>query len=239
MELKILFEDPHMILIDKPAGLHVHKPEDPRIRGRFARHCMELLKRQRTGEYYYPVHRLDFSTSGLVVFGLSQEAARRLSQDFRERKVQKSYLCMVRGFTEESFAVNRPLASERDSEIKLEAETKFRRIAQIEIPHAVGPYASARYSLLWARPTTGRLHQIRRHLSGISHPIVGDVRHGDHRHNHFARTQLGLDSLLLRAYALSFEHPITFESLCIRAGLNESWQRVFGLFSMSEESLLA
>ncbi|MBC8072740.1 MAG: hypothetical protein IAG13_30750, partial [Deltaproteobacteria bacterium] len=82
---------------------------------------------------------------------------------------------------------------------ELSAYTEYRRLAKIDVPIAVGRYGSARYSWVEARPRTGRMHQLRRHFAHLRHPVVGDVRHGDGRHNRMFREQLALPGMMLRS----------------------------------------
>jgi tRNA pseudouridine65 synthase len=187
--------------IDKPSGLVVHRSEQSADR----RTCMTLLRDQ-LGRHVYPVHRLDRGASGVLVFGLDPVATRGLAGSFAERRARKRYLAVVRGWAEDAGEIDRPLAREPGGRSD-DALTRFRCLDRVELPCAVGRYASARYSLLELEPHTGRTHQLRRHLAGISHPIVGDVTHGDSRHNRFFRERFGSHRLLLHAYRLSLAHP--------------------------------
>src|SRR5690606_13397098 len=107
------------------------------------------------------------------------------------------------------------------------AITDLRRLATVELPVPVGRYPTARYSLVELRPRTGRTHQLRLHLAHLRHPIVGDVRHGDGRHNRLFREHFAIGRLMLCATALAFDHPATGERLCIEATpaseLRELW----------------
>ncbi|MCW8904143.1 pseudouridine synthase, partial [Sedimenticola sp.] len=163
-ELTILYRDEHYIAVDKPAGLLVHRTrisEDTRF-------VLQTLRDQ-IGRRVYPVHRLDRPTSGVLVFGLDSDAARRLVQLFEQRQVRKRYLAVVRGYTAESDVIDYPLREEGHKAPQA-AVTGYRRLATVELPIAVGRYASARYSLLEVRPETGRMHQIRKHMKHIFHP---------------------------------------------------------------------
>lgn len=201
MRLRLIHADEDCAAIDKPSGLVVHRSE----RSADRRTCMSLL-RDRLGRHVYPVHRLDRGASGALIFGLDPAAARALVDSFTARRVAKRYLAVVRGWAPEAGEIDRPLAREPGGPSD-PASTRFRSVARAELPHAVGRYPSARYSLLEAEPHTGRTHQLRRHLAGISHPIVGDVTHGDSRHNRFFRERFGSRRLLLHAWRLTLPHP--------------------------------
>ncbi len=162
---------------------------------------MQLLRDQ-LGAPVFPVHRLDRPTSGVLLYALSSERARAFQELWIDRSVQKVYVALVRGWMMEPQLCDRPLKSE-DGDSELEARTHFIPIARTELPHAVGDFASARVTLVWALPESGRFHQIRRHLAGLSHPIIGDTVRGDGRYNRIART-MGWNGLMLKAYALSW-----------------------------------
>jgi tRNA pseudouridine65 synthase len=101
-------------------------------------------------------------------------------------------------------------------------------LGRVELPHPVGRYPSARYSLLELRPQSGRKHQIRRHLKHVFHPVVGDTTHGDGRHNRFFRSQLNCHRLLLAALRLELEHPLTGQPLDLRVQPDPEFRRVLG-----------
>lgn len=176
---------------------------------------MQMLRNQ-IGQWVYPIHRLDRPTSGVLVFGLSSGSARSLAQEFEQRKVVKRYRAVVRGYTEESGVIDYPLQEEKWTEPQ-PAVTAYRKLAQVELPHPVGRYQTARYSLLEIQPQTGRMHQIRKHMKHIFHPIVGDTTHGDGKHNQLFRDRFDINRLLLVATELEFQHPYTQQKLTIRA----------------------
>ena len=212
--LNILYRDDDVVAIDKPCNLLVHRT---RISGD---HMFALqLLRDQLSRFVYPVHRLDRPTSGVLLFALSKDAARRLCDAFAARRVEKTYIAVVRGYTEETGMIDPPRGASGAEPLQ-EAVTRYRRVATAECPEPVGPHPSARYSLLSVHPETGRMHQIRRHLKHVSHPIVGDTQHGDGRHNRFFREHFGLGRLLLHARTLAFPHPRTAERTVVEAPLH-------------------
>ncbi|MGE4108825.1 MAG: pseudouridine synthase [Bacteriovoracia bacterium] len=229
---KILYQDDDLIAIDKPAGFYVHPPENRAITIPREENCLRRLREQ-SGKWLYPVHRLDRATSGVLVYALSTEAASSLAQAFSARAVTKKYWAVVRGYLPEAASgavgiIDRPL--KRDSSDTLaEARTTYRTLAQLELPHAVGRHASTRYSFLEVEPLTGRFHQIRRHLAGTGHPLIGDTVHGDGKHNRFFRQEIGLSGLLLKAYELRLPHPRTARELRIESPGIEAWQPRLGV----------
>lgn len=219
-EADILFKDEHYIAVNKPSGLFVHKSELDR-RADFALHYV----RDYSGSHVWPVHRLDRPTSGVLVFARSKEALRALSTEFRERRINKTYLAVTRGYTDEQGRIDHPLAPSKGSSPK-EAVTDYTRIKTVELPHPVGRYVTARYSLVSVRPLTGRKHQIRRHFDHLFHPVIGDRVYGDGRHNRFVRDYFNIERLLLAATDLSFKHPFTSQMLHLSAPLCPDMDRL-------------
>jgi tRNA pseudouridine65 synthase len=131
----------------------------------------------------------------VLVFALSSEAARAAQQTLQAGRWHKEYLALVRGITPVTGRIDYPLAAEKHKP-KKDAVTSFARIGVFE-----------RYSLLRVFPQTGRLHQIRRHLRHISHPLIGDVRYGKAEHNRIFRQRFDLHRLCLHATYLGFPHP--------------------------------
>jgi tRNA pseudouridine65 synthase len=225
ISLPILYQDEHLVAVNKPAGLLVHRTNLDRHETEIAMH----LVRDQLGQWVYPFHRLDKATSGVLLFALDKETARRMTQSFTDGTVSKSYLAVVRGFTKDAERIDHPLreiadkmtgqSADRDKPGK-EAVTEYRRLATVELPHPVGRYATARYSLIKASPLTGRNHQIRRHLKHIFHPVIGDTAYGDGKHNDFFRRQFDCHRLLLHAREIGFVHPYAGRLLTIEAPLD-------------------
>jgi tRNA pseudouridine65 synthase len=245
--LNILYRDDQLIAIDKPAGLLVHRSLIDRHETRFA---VQLLRDQ-IGRRVYPLHRLDKPTSGVLLFALSEDAARRMGAVFEGAAVRKTYLAVVRGYTEESGCIDYPLREDPDRMTDALADadkparpavSDYRRLATLELPVPDGRHATSRYSLLAVWPRTGRKHQIRRHMKHIFHPVIGDTTHGDGRHNRIFREHLQCRRLLLTAYALCFTHPETGTEIRIRAPLDAEFARVcarFGWDAAQAERLIA
>jgi tRNA pseudouridine65 synthase len=230
-QMQILFQDTHLVAINKPAGLLVHRSAIDRRETRFA---MQLV-RDRIGRRVYPVHRLDRPTSGALLFALDANTARQLTAQFSAGAVRKSYLAVVRGYTDEEGLIDYALQERHDrmtdaladpDKAAQSAVTGYRRLATVELAYPVGRYPSARYSLLEIKPRTGRKHQIRRHLKHIFHPVVGDTTHGDSKHNRMFRDRLDCRRLLLAATRLELSHPRSGEPLCIAAPLQADFQRL-------------
>ena len=222
--LPILYQDAHLVVIDKPAGLLVHRMEKSTDRV-FA---LQLLRDQ-LGRSVYPVHRLDRPTCGVLLFAFSPEMAARLIEDFTAHRIRKRYLAVVRGLTEEEGVIDHPLREDKAAPSQ-ECRTAYRRLATVELAVPVGPHPTARYSLVEAEPLTGRMHQLRRHLKHVAHPVIGDTQYGDSRHNLFFRERLNTDRLLLMARRLELRHPGTGEELHVEAPLPADMAALFALF---------
>jgi tRNA pseudouridine65 synthase len=227
--LPILYQDEHLVAVNKPSGLLVHRSD---IARRETEHAMKIVRNQ-LRQWVYPFHRLDRSTSGVLVFALDQETARRMTQLFTDDTISKKYLAVVRGHTREEERIDHPLKERRDKMTDQKADkdkpaqqavTVYRRLATVELPRAVGPYATARYSLVQARPLTGRNHQIRRHMKHVFHPVIGDTTYGDGRHNDFFRKNFKCHRLLLHANRIEFMHPHTGGQIVIQAPLDETFR---------------
>lgn len=219
-ELQLIYRDRYYVAVDKPAGMLVHRTrisEDQRF-------VLQTLRDQ-LGRRVYPVHRLDRPTSGVLLFALSSEAARRLVDCFQQRQVAKRYLAVVRGYVDESGLIDYPLLSEGG--VRQPAVTGFFRRATVELPIPVSRYPSARYSLVELHPETGRMHQIRRHMKHLFHPVIGDTTHGDGRHNRLFREQFAVHRLLLMATGVRFRHP--YSGVPVEIGLqpDSEMQRLF------------
>lgn len=237
-DLEILFEDDDLIAINKPSGLLVHPSW---IAPRSTPNLTSMLKKYLQGTAY-TIHRLDRPTSGVIVFGKNKETAQRMNHMFAEREVQKTYLCMTRGYTPEGDVIDYPLKEKLDKladkmanpdKPAQEAVSEYRRLGTVELPIPVGKYPVARYSLVEVKPKTGRKHQIRRHMKHISHPLVGDTKHGDGRHNKAFREHFDLDRLLLMATELSFRHPVSGELLMLKAPVDSQVDKLFSQFGWS------
>lgn len=224
--MKVLHRDEHLLAVDKPSGLAVH-------RGWVDDEITALdLARSIAGRHVYPAHRLDRGTSGVLLFALSPEIASRLGEAFGEGRTRKVYRAIVRGHPGPEGVIDHPVrrGEERDSP-RVPAVTAWVRLATCEHPRE-GDWP-LKYSLVEARPETGRLHQIRRHMKHLSHPIVGDVRYGKREHNHLCRERFGLARLALHACALSFTHPVSGEPLTLEADLPDDLARPLAAMGLS------
>lgn len=231
MPLPILFQDEHLVVVNKSSGLLVHRSAIDRHATEFALQTV----RDQIGRSVYPVHRLDRATSGALIFALSSEMARVLSEQFSSGQVTKKYLAIVRGIPGEDILLDYPLKEELDAKSDRMARkdkpaqpavTAFSTLASYEFPVRVDKYPTSRYALVRAEPRTGRKHQIRRHLHHLGHPIIGDVTYGSGKHNRFFRESFQIQRLFLACTEMSFVHPATARPLAVRAPLADDYASV-------------
>lgn len=211
--LNIIYEDDAIVAVDKPDGVLVH-------RSRISRDHVFLLQlvRDQVGQFVYPVHRLDRPTSGVILFAKSSEYARKLVEQFTSREIQKRYIAVVRGEISKDFVVDYPIANEPGLE-KKEAITEFHLVKNSFFEYPINNYPIVKYSIVEASPKTGRMHQIRKHLKHVRHPIIGDTKYGDGKHNRAFREHFNIRRLLLHAKEISFIHPESKERVMLSADL--------------------
>lgn len=206
MPFEILFEDKDLIIVNKPNGWFVHSSA-------FDRRAEQILMpvlRDFLGSFVYPAHRIDRKTSGIVIFSKNQETHIRMRSIFEQQDVTKIYLAIVRGYITFPLSINYTLTND-NGKIQ-EALTEVFPIDHAEISLPFGKHNTSRYSLVAAKPITGRQHQIRKHLKHIFHPILGDRPHGCNKQNRFMLEQFGLTEMLLHAHKISFTHPHTLKT---------------------------
>lgn len=217
--LRILWHDEHLIAVHKPAGWLVHRTGLDAGETRFV---VQALRGQLGGRHVWPVHRLDKGTCGVLLLALHPEAASAMAAAFEARAVHKRYLAFVRGWAPDAIEVDhalRPDDAPPDAPVQ-PARTAYRCLARLELADAAEPrFATTRASLVEALPSTGRRHQIRRHLKHIAHPILGDATHGKGALNRWWAQRLGLQRLWLHAWQLRFMHPVDGTERVIESGL--------------------
>ena len=214
MELRIAYEDEHLVVVDKPAGLVVH-PAPGHATGTLV-HGL-LAHDVAGGEEDRPgiVHRLDRDTSGLMVVARSEEAHRRLQGLVRGRELERRYLALVVGKPRSrSGRIEAPIGRDRRDPMRhsLDTDTPREAVTHFELVELY-----PRHALLGVKLETGRTHQIRVHLAAIDLPIAGDPLYGRPH-------ELGLERQFLHASRLAFTHPFTGERVEVESPLPEDLQ---------------
>ncbi len=206
--LRIVWEDEHLLVVDKPFGVVVHPGAGRRhgtLAGALVAHGATGGPAERAGI----VHRLDRDTSGLLVVARSEDAYRRLQGLVRRRALEREYLALVRGRPRSrSGRIEAAIGRDRNKPTRHSLETDTPRDA---VTHFEVEELFAEHTLLRVRLETGRTHQIRVHLAAIGLPVVGDRVYGV--------PGLGLERQFLHACRLAFPHPITGEHVDVAAPL--------------------
>jgi tRNA pseudouridine65 synthase len=219
--LEILYKDDHLVAVNKPHGLLVHRSGMAAQAEEFA---LQLVRNQ-LQQKVFPTHRLDRKTSGVLLFALSEEINSQIQKKFANHEIRKSYVAIVRGFTPDSGEIDYPLANLKG---KIQnALTHFRTLQTTEIDVPFGKFPTSRYSMVHITPKTGRYHQIRKHFAHIFHPIIGDRPHGCNKQNRFFKERWEMDTMLLHAYELEFEHPVNGQLVRITAPVQKEFLRSF------------
>jgi 23S rRNA pseudouridine1911/1915/1917 synthase len=208
MRFEIAYEDEHLLVVDKPAGLVVHP-----ARGHREGTLSQLLAGVAAGgepERAGIVHRLDRDTSGLLVVARSEEAHRLLQRALAERRIEREYLALVEGRPPaRSGTIEAPVGRDPRVRTRMAVGGNFPRAART---HFALQRALPAHSLLRLHLDTGRTHQIRVHLQAIGHPVAGDPEYG-------TAGMLGLERQFLHAARLALEHPFTGAPLEVRSPL--------------------
>lgn len=212
-DVDVLWEDQHLLVVDKPAGLVVHQGaghHGPTLVDAVAGHITAELPPGGDAERPGIVHRLDRDTSGLLIVARTDEAHRLLQEAIRDRTVTREYLALVDGRPDaRTGTVDAPIGRDRHVRTKHSLDTDTPRSA---VTHFVLEEALPRTSLLRVTLETGRTHQIRVHLKAIGLPVAGDPeygRSGGGAAGPAGAHPLGLQRQFLHAARLSFTHPIT------------------------------
>lgn len=218
MDLNVVFEDAHLMVINKPAGLVVHPAA-----GNWQGTLMNGLLAHHAGAVDLPragiVHRLDKDTSGLMVVGKTLEAVTALSRAIAARDVSRKYLALVHGVVDEAFSVMSSIGRDPATRVRMAvvpsgkpARTDVQRLVCGHWQNPVTDLPPRAFSGVLCTLHTGRTHQIRVHLSSRKHPLVADALYG-------GAQAFGMSRQALHAMRLSFLHPITGEPLAFEAPL--------------------
>lgn len=222
MELPILYQDENIIAINKPHGLLVHRTKMARDATEFA---VQMLRNQIGGQHVYPVHRLDRKTAGVLLFAKTKAVNQDVQQLFRERQIGKTYIALVRGFIEEEGSIDYTLLHYDKEQ---EAKTNYRLLEHIDIDLPFGKFETSRYSLVELKPTTGRFHQLRKHMAHIFHPILGDRPHGCNKQNKLWKQKFEMKTMCLCATELRLRYPKN-NVIKISAPLSQEMQGVLSI----------
>ncbi|WP_439127980.1 RluA family pseudouridine synthase [Polaribacter sp.] len=206
LDLELLFEDDYLAVIYKPAGLLVSGNKFVTIANALPQNLQK--SNQQDAVKPQPIHRLDYPTSGLLLIGKTSSAIQKLSELFKQKEIQKTYYAITIGNMCSGGTINFKID-------KKDASTEFKVLKAVK---------SERFeylNLVELQPKTGRKHQLRKHLAGIGHQILGDKNYG--------KTELILKGkgLYLHAAKLEFEHPFTKENISVSIKLPKKFIKIF------------
>jgi len=198
--LDILYEDEHLIILNKPAGL-LSVPG----RGEDKQDCM-ISRLQLQYPQALTVHRLDMPTSGILVFALSKSMQREMGKLFEQRKVSKSYIAKVHGQIKSATGtIEQPLITDWNNRPKQKIDYLHGKPSTTR--YRLSSHNEDNSSTVQLEPVTGRSHQLRVHMSSLGHPILGDELYGT------AASKQASERLLLHAQGICFLHPVTNKSV--------------------------
>jgi 23S rRNA pseudouridine955/2504/2580 synthase len=217
-EFMVLFEDDHLLAIDKPAGIAVHGGSG------VAFGVIEQLRRSRpNAKFLELVHRLDKETSGVLLLAKKRSALTQVQNQFRERGTTKIYSALVNGAWPASkkvidVALLKTLDAQGERHVRAVSAASDDARRSITLVRVVCPFAA--HTLLDVTLKTGRTHQIRVHLAHEGHAIVGDPKYGDFALNRqMARGEHRFARMFLHARQLAFDHPATAQRVQLEAAL--------------------
>jgi 23S rRNA pseudouridine1911/1915/1917 synthase len=218
MDLRLAYEDEHLVVVDKPAGLVVH-PAPGHASGTLVHGLLEHDVAGGDEDRPGIVHRLDRDTSGLMVAARSEEAHERLQALVREHALERHYVALVVGRPRSRRGrIEAPIGRDRRDPFRRSLDTDAPRGA---VTHFELVELLAAHALLDVRLETGRTHQIRVHLAAIDLPVAGDPVYGRPR-------ELGLTRQFLHAARLAFDHPFTGERVDVQSPLPTDLERALG-----------
>mgnify|MGYP001231894836 CR=1 FL=1 len=231
IQIEIIHQDDYCLLVNKPNNVLVHHAFHSRNKIN-EESLLQLLDNQLKRKFY-PVHRLDRKTSGIILLSTKKEYVAKFQVLFTTNQIKKLYYGVVRGFTPDQMIIDSPVKG-RDATVYKKAETHLKLLEQITIDIPVKPYKTSRYSLVQLSPKTGRMHQLRIHMNKISNPLINDAKYGDKNHDLMYERQFGWKNLFLHAGSLEFIHPFTEKKIFEKANFSQDWIQLFQKFSWKD-----
>lgn len=227
--LEIIYEDSDIVVINKAPNMVVH-PAHGNYNGTLVNALLYHIKDLSTiNGVIRPgiVHRLDKDTSGVIVVAKHDEAHTTLSDMFKEKTLEKTYVCIAKGiFKDKSGRIETLIGRDPRDRKKMAVVTENGKIA---ISNYEVLDESKNYSLVKVRIETGRTHQIRVHMKSLNHPILGDATYGN--------STDGIARQMLHAYRLKFTHPISKKEMVVTAPISEDFKRALKFAGLDIEKI--
>jgi 23S rRNA pseudouridine1911/1915/1917 synthase len=222
MHVTVVYEDNHLLALNKPAGMLVQgdKSGDPTLTDWGKSYLKEKYNKP-GAVFLHPVHRIDRPVSGLVLFARTDKALGRLTTLFRDRKMAKSYLAICTSIPEDPVGTLRHFLRKDHAKNIVSAHITQLKDSKESITEYQTLGVEGRTALLLVDPKTGRPHQIRVQLAAMKCSILGDLKYG-------ATEPLPDASIALHSFRLEFEHPVRKEPIQLQADLPQTawWKRV-------------
>lgn len=225
--MRILYEDDNCLVVDKPANILVHPKEGQKdLKGTIITAFLDKIK-QNDFDAFRPgvVHRLDKDTSGVLLLAKNKSAYDDLVGQFKARTIKKSYLALVRGIMQHKEAViDSPIGRSLRNRKKMALVTLSLGKNAVSEYKVIKEFGNV--SLLRVRIRTGRTHQIRVHMAGIGHPVVGDNIYGDKKFDKVFREKFDLERQFLHAEVIKFKLPGTKKTKTVSSKLPDDLETV-------------
>ncbi len=209
--IEIVYEDDYLAIVNKPPGIIVNGNKKWTVENALRPH-LKLSKQQDALLYPEAIHRLDYPTSGALLIGKTSSSVVALNKLFENRTIKKTYLAVSIGKMDKEGIIDLPIDTK-------ESRSCYTVLATVDSPK----YAC--FNLVKLTPTTGRKHQLRKHLSSIGNPILGDLQYGKEG---FLLKGKGL---YLHAYSLEFTHPLTNKGVAVKVPAPKKFRKLFHILT--------
>ncbi len=220
LPINIVYEDDDLVVLNKEPSMVVH-PAPGNYRGTLVNALLFHIKKLSSiNGVIRPgiVHRLDKDTSGLIIVAKNDKSHRFLSEEIKNRKIERYYMALVHGnIKEDKATINAPIGRNKKDRKKMAVTQTNSKEA---ISHYVVKERFGKYTLVEVKLETGRTHQIRVHMASITHPVLGDPLYSS------GKNEFGLERQMLHAYKLSFNHPTSGKLITLEAELPKDFEEV-------------
>ncbi|MCL2570446.1 MAG: RluA family pseudouridine synthase [Firmicutes bacterium] len=228
--LDIVFEDNHLIIINKPRGMTVHPGAGVKS-GTLLNALLYKFKKSDALDRAGIVHRLDKNTAGLIMVAKTKKTQEKLSKMFESHQIQRTYIGLIEGHLHGTGTVNKPIIRDQRNRTRYTVATPNQKNARIAITHyeSITLYTTKTskkpISLVKFNLETGRTHQIRVHMRSLNHPLIADPEYNQN-------STIKVSGQLLESIQLEFTHPITSESLLFKIETTPEFNKILSLLDI-------